>query len=323
MNSRNILVIGGSGFVGSAIVRKLAADGRRVVVPTRRRDRAKHLILLPTVDVVQADVHDDAELAGLVAGLVAGKDAVINLVGILHGDQGRPYGKRFQAAHVDLPRRIAAACIVAAVPRLLHMSALGVADNAPSMYLRSKAAGEAAVREAAGAVAVTMFRPSVIFGREDRFINMFAEMQAILPLMALGRPAARLQPVHVEDVASAFVNALDNPATYGKTYDLAGPKAYTLRDIIAFSGRASGHPRPVIGLPDVLAYLQAWFMELVPIEVISRDNLDSLAVDSVSAAPFPAELGVQPASLEAVMTDILAQHSPRERYMRLRDRAGR
>ena len=319
MNSRNILVIGGSGFVGSAIVRKLAADGRRVVVPTRRRDRAKHLILLPTVDVVQADVHDDAALAGLVAG----RDAVINLVGILHGDQGRPYGKRFQAAHVDLPRRIAAACAVAAVPRLLHMSALGVADNAPSMYLRSKAAGEAAVREAAGAVAVTMFRPSVIFGREDRFINMFAEMQAILPLMALGRPAARLQPVHVEDVASAFVNALDNPATYGKTYDLAGPKAYTLRDIIAFAGRASGHARPVIGLPDGLAYLQAWFMELAPIEVISRDNLDSLAVDSVSDASFPAELGVQPASLEAVMTDILAQHSPRERYMRLRDRAGR
>lgn len=319
MKSRNILVIGGSGFVGAAIVRKLAADGRRVVVPTRRRDRAKHLILLPTVDVVQADVHDDAALAGLVAG----QDAVINLVGILHGDQGHPYGKRFQAAHVDLPRRIAAACAAASVSRLLHMSALGVAENAPSMYLRSKAAGEAAVREAAGAVAVTMFRPSVIFGREDRFINMFADMQAILPVMALGRPAARLQPVHVEDVARAFVNALDNPATFGKTYELAGPRAYSLRDLIAFAGRASGHPRPVIGLPDGLAYLQAWFMELSPIQVMSRDNLDSLAVDSVSDAPFPAELGVQPAALETVMTDILAQHSPRERYMRLRDRAGR
>jgi len=319
MNSRNILVIGGSGFVGSAIVRKLAAAGRRVTVPTRRRDRAKHLILLPTVDVVEADVHDDAVLAGLVAG----KDAVINLVGILHGDSGQPYGKRFRAAHVDLPRRIAAACAAAAVPRLLHMSALGVAEDAPSMYLRSKAAGEAAVREAAGAVAVTIFRPSVIFGREDRFVNVFADMQAFLPLMALGRPGARLQPVHVEDVASAFVNALDHRATFGKTYDLAGPRTYALRDIIAFAGRASGHPRPVVGLPDGLAYLQARLMELAPVALISRDNLDSLAVDSVSAAAFPAELGVQPASMEAVMTDILARRTPRERYMRLRDRAGR
>ena len=319
MNSRNILVIGGSGFVGSAIVRKLAAAGRRVSVPTRHRDRAKHLILLPTVDVVEADVHDDAALAGLVAG----RDAVINLVGILHGDSGRPYGKRFRAAHVDLPRRIAAACAAAAVPRLLHMSALGVAENAPSMYLRSKAAGEAAVREAAGPVAVTVFRPSVIFGREDRFVNMFADMQAFLPLMALGRPGARLQPVHVEDVASAFVNALDNRATFGKTYDLAGPKAYALRDIIAFAGRASGHPRPVLRLPDGLAYLQAWLMEWAPVKLMSRDNLDSLGVDSVSAAAFPAELGVQPASMEAVMTDLLARHTPRERYMRLRDRAGR
>jgi uncharacterized protein YbjT (DUF2867 family) len=319
MISRNILVIGGSGFVGSAIVRKLVAGGRRVVVPTRRRERAKHLIVLPTVDVVEIDVHDDAALAGLVAG----KDAVVNLVGILHGDQGQPYGKRFQAAHVDLPRRVAAACTAAAVSRLLHMSALGVSIDAPSMYLRSKAAGEAAVREAAGSTAVTMFRPSVIFGRDDRFLNLFARMQEFLPLMALGRPDSRLQPVYVEDVASAFVNALDNRATFGRTYDLAGPKAYTLRDIIAFAGRASGHPRPVIGLPDSLAYLQAWLMEFAPVELISRDNLDSLAVDSVSTAAFPAELDVQAASMEAVMTDILAQHTPRERYMKLRDHAGR
>ena len=319
MTSSNILVIGGSGFVGSAIVRKLVASGRRVVGPTRRRERAKHLILLPTVDVVEDDVHDDAALARLVAG----KDAVINLVGILHGDQGQPYGKRFKAAHVDLPRRIAAACALAAVPRLLHMSALGVSADAPSMYLRSKAAGEAAVREAAGHVAVTMFRPSVIFGRDDRFLNLFARMQGVLPLMALGRPDARLQPVHVEDVASAFVNALDNRATFGKTYDLAGPKVYGLRDIIAFAGRASGHPRPVIGLPDSLAYIQAWLMEFAPVELISRDNLDSLTVDSVSTAAFPVELDVQAVSMEAVMTDILAQHTPRERYMTLRDHAGR
>ena len=233
MNPKNILVIGGSGFVGSAIVSKLAALGNRVVVPTRRRERAKHLILLPTADVVQADVRDDTVLAGLVAA----KDVVINLVGILHGDNARPYGRRFAAAHVELPRRIAAACASAGVPRLLHMSALGVGHDAPSMYLRSKAAGEDAVRDSAGGSAWTIFRPSVIFGREDRFINLFALMQRFLPVMAVGGADARLQPVHVEDVASAFVNAIDTRATFGGGFELAGPKQYSLREIIAFAGR--------------------------------------------------------------------------------------
>jgi NADH dehydrogenase len=163
----------------------------------------------------------------------------------------------------------------------------------------------------------------VIFGREDRFLNLFADAQRSLPLMAVGRPQARLQPVHVEDVASAFVNSLDNPATFGQIYDLAGPNAYMLREIIAFAGQACGHPRPVIGMPDGLAYLQALAMEFAPFDLLSRDNLDSLSVDNVSAHPFPAELGVRPVSMESVMTDLLARRSPRERYMQLRDRAGR
>lgn len=319
MNPKYILVIGGSGFVGSAIVSKLAALGSRVVVPTRRRERAKHLILLPTVDVVQADVRDDTVLAGLVAG----KDVVINLAGILHGDNARPYGKRFAAAHVELPRRIAAACASAGVPRLLHMSALGVGPDAPSMYLRSKAAGEDAVRDCADGCAWTIFRPSVIFGRDDRFINLFALIQRFLPVMAVGGADAHLQPVHVEDVASAFVNAIDTRATFGGVFELAGPKQYSLREIIAFAGQASGHPRPVIGLPAGLARLQAWMMEFAPVALLSRDNIDSLKVDSVCATPFPTVLGVPPVTLESVMADHLAGRTPRQRYMRLRDRAGR
>lgn len=319
MNSRTILVVGGTGFVGAAIVRKLAAQGRRVVVPTRRRERAKHLILLPTVDVLEADVHDEASLGALAEG----KDAVINLVGILHGDRGQPYGEKFRRAHVELPRKIAAAAAAAGVARLLHMSALGATARAPSMYLRSKAAGELALREAAGNVAWTIFRPSVIFGRDDRFINLFAQMQRYLPLVAIGRADARLQPVHVEDVASAFANALDRPECVGKTYDLAGPHAYTLRELVVFAGRESGHPRPVIGLPDALAYLQAFAMEFSPWPLLSRDNLDSLGVPSTTAEPFAAELGVTPVSLESVMPAFLAHRTPRERYMQLRDRAGR
>ena len=327
MTSRNILVIGGSGFVGSSIVARLSAKGKRVVVPTRRRERAKHLITLPTVDVVQADVHDPAALASLVRGM----DAVINLTGILHSDTGTPYGNRFRKVHVDLARKVAEAVAAAGVPRLLHMSSLGADANGPSMYLRSKAAGEAAVREAlgteAGHAALTIFRPSVVFGQNDKFINLFAKMQAVAPLVALGRAEAKLQPVWVEDLAQAFVNALDEPRTFGKTYAIAGPTVYTLKELVQYAGKVSGHVRPVISLPDSLAYLQAFLLELAPVELLSRDNLDSTKVDSTVPGPGLAEtapeLGVHPAAMETIVPGYLAGQSPRERYMQLRDRAGR
>lgn len=316
---RNILVVGGSGFVGSAIVRRLAAKGARVVVPTRRRERAKHLIVLPTVDVVEADVHEP----GTLAGLVARADAVVNLVGILHGDRGTPFGSAFRRAHVDLPAAIVAACQTAGVRRLLHMSALGADAAGSSMYLRSKAAGEAAVRSGGNALDWTIFRPSVIFGRDDSFLNLFAAMQRVAPFIPLGGAHARLQPVHVEDVARAFVNSLDAPATFGQAYDLAGPRVYTLGELVRFAGRAAGCPRAVMALPDPLARLQAFCMEFAPVKLLSRDNLDSLKTDSVTTSGFAPELGVVPAAMEAVMTRHLAHETPRERYMRLRDRSGR
>lgn len=327
MTSRNIIIIGGSGFIGSAITAKLSTQGCRVLVPTRRRERAKHLITLPTVDVIEADVHDPRTLAGLMQGA----DAVINLVGVLHSDTGTPWGKRFQAAHVDLARNVAQACATARVPRLLHMSSLGADSNAPSMYLRSKAAGEQAVNDVVrGAVtnlAVTMFRTSVVFGRGDKFINLFAWMQRYAPVVALGRPDAKLQCVWVEDVAQAFVNTLDAPHTFGKTYELAGPTVYTLKQLVEYAGQVSGNPRMVFGLPDRLAYLQALLMEFAPLEMLSRDNLDSTKVDSVISAAakqtMKAELGITPAALEAVVPGYLSGHSPKERYMLLRDHAGR
>lgn len=327
MTSRNVLVIGGSGFIGSAIVAKLSAAGKRVLVPTRRRERAKHLITLPTVDVVEADVHDTSTLAGLMQGM----DAVINLVGVLHSDTGTPYGKRFQRAHVDLARKVGEACVTSGAPRLLHMSSLGADSNGPSMYLRSKAAGEAevqaAVRAASTSVALTIFRTSVVFGRSDKFINLFAWMQRYAPFVALGKPDAKLQTVWVEDVARAFVNALDAPCTFGKTYELAGPKVYTLKQLVEYAGNVSGHARPVFGLPDRLAYLQAWLMEFAPVEMLSRDNLDSTKVDNIAAdgnlQKMTAELGITPAAMEAVVPGYLSGQSPKERYLLLRDHAGR
>jgi len=230
MRAENVLVVGGSGFVGRHLVAALAARGARVTVPTRRRERAKHLLPLPTVDVVEADVAQP----GVLAQLAAGRDAVVNLVGVLHSRRGRrdergpnDYGPDFARAHVELAQAVVNACRGAGVKRLLHMSALGADPQAPSEYLRSKGIGERAAL-AAEDIAVTVFRPSVIFGPEDAFLNLFATLTRFLPVIALACPQARFQPVYVGDVARAFIAALDDRAAHGKRYDLGGPKQYTL-----------------------------------------------------------------------------------------------
>ncbi|GAA4324491.1 complex I NDUFA9 subunit family protein [Pigmentiphaga soli] len=313
-------MIGGSGFIGSHLVARLVSEGRKVTVPTRRYIRARHLILLPTVDVIEADIHDDAALAGLVQG----QDAVVNLVGILHGDRGRPYGKAFRRNHVELPERIARACAAHGVRRLLHMSALGADPAGPSMYLRSKGDGEAAVRKVFDAWpdgALTIFRPSVVFGPEDQFMNRFASLARLLPVLPLAASSARLQPVYVGDVALATAHALDDPRTYGRSYALAGPQSYTLGELVERAAAWSGHRRRVLPLPLALGKLQAGLLELLPGEPpLSRDNLDSLSRDAVTDEPIAAELDVPPTALEAIAPDYLGSMRTGTRYDLLRSR---
>ena len=308
MEYRFILVIGGSGFIGRHILAKLAAGDFRAVVPTSRLKHAEDLLGLSSVDdVVEADVHDDATLRRLMTGI----DAVINLVGILHSRPaagGAPWGPDFQRAHVDLPRRIAEACAATGVRRYLHMSALGAAVDAPSMYLRSKAAGEAAACSQPG-LGVTVFRPSVVFGAEDHFLNMFAKMQRFLPIVPLAGADAKFQPVWVQDVAEAFVRALENEHTVGRVLELAGPKIYTLRELVRLAGQLSGHPRPVLGLPPALARLQALVLEHLPgPPLMDRDNLDSMKKDNVASIDSWPELGIKPTALEAEAAFYLAPH---------------
>ena len=309
MKYTNILVVGGSGFVGRHLVAALAARAVRVTVPTRRRDRAKHLILLPTVEVIEADVNDAATLAALARG----KDAVVNLAGILHGPG-------FKSAHVELAQAVVNACRKAGVRRLLHMSALGADSRAPSEYLRSKGVGEQAAL-AADDLEVTVFRPSVIFGAEDRFLNLFSQLSALFPVLAIGSPEARFKPVYVGDVVKAMLAALDSREAGGRSFDLCGPQEYTLRELVEFVCAVTGRRRLVIGLPGPLAYLQAWTMEWLPVKLLTRDNLLSMKVASVSDAQFP--FGIRPSALEAVAPAWLAPSGPRERYPQLRWRARR
>jgi NADH dehydrogenase len=294
----NILLIGGTGFLGSAIVRELArrpaSADFQFTLPTRRRDKAKHLLVLPTANVLDADVHDPATLARLMQG----QDAVISLVGVLKGGEGEPYGAGFARAHVELPQKIAAAAKAAGVRRVLHVSALKAAADAPSGYLRSKAAGEATL-QAAG-LDLTIFRPSVIFGPGDAFLTLFARMARIAPFFPLAGADARFQPVWVEDVAAAVADSLHHAESIGATYELCGPRQYSLRELVAYAAAVAGHPRLVIGLPEAVAWFQAWAMEFIPNGPMTRDNVRSMRVPSVCDGGCTLPFGRSATALEVV-----------------------
>lgn len=312
MAFHSVLVIGGSGFIGSHIIAKLALTDWRAIVPTRHYDHAKDLLLVPSMDdVIEANVHDEAALDRLVPG----NTAVINLVGILHDPTaraGEPYGREFARVHVDLPRKIVAACARHGVQRYLHMSALGADKNAPSMYLRSKADGEEAALSNP-AVGVTIFRPSVVFGERDHFLNLFASLAKRFPVLPVAAADAKFQPVYVEDVAQAFVHALNEKTTIGKTYELAGPTIYTLRELVELAGAFSGHPRPVVALPPALARLEAALLEHMSAQpLMSRDNLDSMKVDNVATTSMKNTLGIEPTALEEVAPAYLHGDRPHE-----------
>jgi uncharacterized protein YbjT (DUF2867 family) len=303
----NILVLGGSGFVGRAFCEQWFADkspsSTRLRIPTRRRANVQHLLTWPAVDVIEASVHDDAALAAMLEGV----DAVVNLVAILHGTP-----TEFDRVHVTLPKRLRQACEQAGVKHLVHVSALGVPDapqrptDAPSHYLRSKAKGEAVLLEPHAdnqAMAVTLLRPSVIFGEHDHFLNMFARLQMLAPVVPLAGAHARFQPVWVNDVARALVTVLRQPQAQGKTYECAGPDVLTLADLVRLAGRCSGHQRPVLPMPEVVGRIQAAVLSCLPGEpLMSADNLNSMKVPNVVTGKLPSleSLGIQAATVFAV-----------------------
>ena len=312
---KKVLILGGTGFLGRHVCEQLTRLGVRVTVPTRRARNASHIQMLPQVDVVEANVNDAATLTGLVAG----HDAVVSLVGVLHGNKAR-----FERVHVALPQSLVKAMTATGVKRLVHVSALGASEKASSNYQRTKAAGEAALR--AAGLDLTVLRPSVVFGAEDHFLNLFAKLQALLPVLPLAGASTRFQPVWVGDVAQAVVRCLQQPSTIGQTYECVGPQVYTLKQLVQLAGRLSGHPRPVVGLPLSVGYFQALLMECLPGEpLMSTDNICSMETDNVASGQWPdlSALGIQAVAVEPVAAQYLDLAGQADPLLKVRARAGR
>jgi NADH dehydrogenase len=319
MAAPRVLVLGGSGFVGRQVCEQLARLGWQITVPTRRAVNAASVQSLPGLTVIEANVHQEADLARLIPG----HDAVVNLVAVLHGSE-----ERFEQVHVDLPGKIASAMKKAGVKRLVHISALGADPQGPSMYQRSKARGETVLHNAG--LQLTVLRPSVIFGADDKFLNLFADLQALAPFMPLAGSGTRFAPVWVGDVARAVIVCLQKPDTIGQTFELCGPDVLTLGELVQRAGQWAGvnhgRGRPVLGLPMWMGWLQAAAMELAPGEpLMSRDNLASMKVDNIATGQHPglSALGITAASAAGVAPSYLGHRGPRSRLNSWRSRAGR
>ena len=292
----NVCVLGGSGFVGTELVIRLVRAGHWVRVPTRNLKRAEQLRVLDTVELRVANVHE----ARVLSQLFAGCDAVVNLIGILNPHRGAS----FEMVHVELAAKVMAAARTAAVRRVLHMSALGADPQAPSRYLRSRAAAEARLR--AAEPEVTIFRPSVIFGPRDSLTNRFAHLLRLTAgVLPLARARARFAPVCVYDVAEGFLRALGGSASAGQVYELCGPEVMTLEEIVRITARIARLPCRIVPLPDTLARLQGLVMGLLPGKPFTLDNFRSLTLDAVCREDGCRKLGIVPQPLLAVLPTYL------------------
>ena len=289
-----VCILGGTGFVGQRLAARLVQRGHSIKVLTRRSFRHRELLVLPTLELVEADVYDP----GVLRREFEGMDAVVNLVGILN-ERGHS-GAGFRLAHVELTEGVLQACRGARVRRLLHMSALNADKQGPSHYLRTK--GEAAALVlAAKQLETAVFEPSVIFGPGDSLLTRFAALLKRLPLVfPLAFPKARFAPVYVGDVAEAFARCLESRPAPGRRYPLCGPKVYSLKQLVGYTAGLCGCRRLILGLPQPAAWLQAALMEWLPGKPFSLDNYRSLTKDSVSDEDGLAELQIIPTPLEAV-----------------------
>lgn len=315
MKLQQVCVLGGTGFVGSHLVHRLASDGRRIKVPSRHPQRHRSIAITPGVELVRANIHDREQLCRQIEG----QDCVINLVGILNERGGDDMG--FEQVHVALAHMIGQACQQTGVRRLLHMSALNAdATRGTSRYLRSKGAGEDHVHAAATSqLPVTSFRPSVIFGPGDSFLNRFAELMRAVPyVFPLACPDSRFAPVYVADVACAFERAIEDKATFGKRYDLCGPDVFTLQELVHYTASTAALRRRILPLSDAFSRRLARLLSHLPGTPLTYDNYLSWQRDSVCQTNGLQQLGVYPTPLRSVAPMYLGDRRASARYQQYR-----
>jgi uncharacterized protein YbjT (DUF2867 family) len=318
MRPQSIVVLGGTGFLGTRLVARLIKDGHRVTALSRDREQHKHLLVLPGLTLENCDVYEEAQLSERFRG----KDVVINLIGILN-ERGFS-GLGFRRAHTELTRGVLLAARSAGVGRLLQVSALKAAADAPSYYLRTKGDADQLIRESSGSLDWTIFQPSVMFGPGDSFLNRFAGLLASIPFaFPLAKPNARLQPVFVDDVIEAILRCLNGGAGSRQVYELGGPQIYSLREIVGLVAKLTGHRRWIVGLPDFAGRTQALIMDFVPGRPFSSDNYRSLTIDSVCTEDGFAKLGIKPQSMVASARQYLGALEDNARLSQNRASAGR
>jgi len=312
MAQRLATVFGGSGFIGRYVVTNLARDGWSVRVAVRRPDEALFLKtagVVGQVTPVATNIRDRAS----VARAVEGADAVVNLVGILH-ESGR---QKFQAVQAEGARTIAEEAARADARHLVHISAIGADAKSNSSYARTKAEGEAAVRQAFPKA--TILRPSIVFGPEDGFFNRFAKLAQLSPFLPLiGGGKTRFQPVYVGDVAEAVVKAIATPAAAGQTYELGGPKIYRFADLMRLLLTEIGRKRLLMPLPFPIAGLMGAVLQCLPMPQLTLDQVRLLKRDNVvsEGASGLANLGITPTSVETIVPTYLDRYRSRSHYHR-------
>ena len=309
---QNICLLGGSGFVGTELASQLTEQGATIKVLSRDLRRLKELRVVPTVTIAQVDPYDQHQLASALQG----QDVLVNLVGILNESVGK--GGTFEEAHAGLAQSIVAAAKAAGVTRIIQIGALNAdADDGASEYLKSK--GKAAQHLLDSGLEVTVICPSVIFGTGDSFFNRFANLLRAMPVMPLACAGSRFAPVYVGDVAKAVISAIEDRQSIGKTINLCGPEVFTLREIVQYTADTLGIKRTILDLPDGLAKFQGLLMELVPGRPFSRDNFNSLQVDSVCQECD----GTQPTPIGKVVPTYLGHMNRQSRLQQYRQHARR
>ncbi len=312
---KKIAILGGTGFVGQSLCNRLSKDGYKLKVPTRNREYNRdNLILLPNLELIETDIHNSDDLKELLIDC----DAVINLVGILN--EKRNNGKGFRKVHVELVKNLISICKVHGIRRILQISALGAdAKNGKSFYLKTKGEAEKLLRSNSVGIKTTILKPSVIFGKKDSFFNRFAKLLKICPFFfPLACYKTKFSPIYVLDVVEMIAKSINDPNSYDKSYQLCGPKTYSLKNLISFTSETLDLKCVIIPLNNTLSYFQARVFDFLPNKPFSTDNYLSAQADSICECNDLFRYNIKPTAIEDIVPQYLAGYKYHSFYSMFR-----